>query len=79
MAIFSKSGVWDKVTEGSTIIFGDPCNTVWDRWKEASMPQNNSIRPVVSVQYRLVTEGQTDRQTDNDSIYRRSVACSVAR
>jgi len=34
VAKFSKSGAWNKVPEGSSLIFGDhnfPCNTVWDR------------------------------------------------
>ena len=35
-----------------------------DRWKEASMPQTSSIRPVVSIQYWLVIVGETDRRTD---------------
>jgi len=30
--------------------------TVWDRWKEAFMPKTSSIRPVESIQYRLVTD-----------------------
>jgi len=32
-------------------------------WKEAS----SSIRPVVAMQYRLVTVGQTDGQTDRQT------------
>ena len=36
-------------------------NTVWDRWKKASMPRNVSINfLVVMIQYRVVTDGQTD-------------------
>ena len=38
-------------------------NTVWDRWKEAPLPRTSSIRPVVSIQNRLVTEGRADRHT----------------
>jgi len=46
------SRLWNKVPEGCTLILEIPkFNTVWDRWKEAS---------VVSMQYRLVTDGQTD-------------------
>ena len=41
-----------------------PYNTVWDRYKEASVPRISSIRPVVSIQYRLVADGRTDRRTD---------------
>jgi len=33
---------------------------VWNRWKEASMPKTSSIRPVVSIQYRLVKDEHTD-------------------
>jgi len=58
VAKFSKTGVWDKVPEENTLIFAVPkfpYSTVWDRWKEASMPRTSSIRPVVSIQYRLVT------------------------
>jgi len=32
------------------------------------MPETSSIRPVVQIQYRLVTDGRTDRQTHDDSI-----------
>ena len=37
-----------------------PYNIAWNRWKEASMPKTSSIRPVVSIQYRLVTDEHTD-------------------
>ena len=61
MAKFSKSGVCDKVPQGRTVIFGDThISTVWDRWKEASITNTGSISPVVSTQYRRVTDGQTD-------------------
>ena len=61
MAKFYKPGVWDKVPQGRTLIFEDfPYDTAWDRWKKAFMPKTSSIRPVVSIQYRLVTDGQTD-------------------
>jgi len=59
----TKSGVWDKVPR-STLIFGDtqvPYNTVWDRWKEASMTKISSIRP--SFRYNTgswVTDGHDD-------------------
>ena len=52
-----KSGVWDKVPEARTLILKIPkfpYSTVWDRWKKASVPKTSSIRPVVSIQYRLV-------------------------
>jgi len=51
-----------------------PYNTVWDRWKEASVPNTSSICAVVSMQYRLVTDGRTDRLTHDDSKYRASIA-----
>ena len=61
MAKFSKSGFCDKVPQGRTVIFGDThISTVWDRWKEASITKTGSISPVVSTQYRRVTDGQTD-------------------
>jgi len=34
-------------------------NTVWDGWKEAHMPKTSSIRSTVSIEHRLVTDGQT--------------------
>ena len=63
-----KSGVVDKVTEGSICIFIEknmemptfPYNAVRDRWKKASMPKTSSTRPVISTQYRLVTDRQTN-------------------
>jgi len=45
-----------------------------DKWKKASVPKTNSIRPFVSIQYRLLADGQMDRQTHDDSIYRDSTA-----
>jgi len=36
----------------------------YDMWKEASMPKTSAIRPVVSIQHRLVTDRQTDVGTD---------------
>ena len=32
------------------------------------MPKTSSIRPVVVIQYQLLTDGQTKRQTHDDSI-----------
>jgi len=44
---------------------------------EASMPKTSSIRPVVSIQYRLVTDRWTHTQTHDDSIYHANIAsCS---
>jgi len=37
---------------------------VWARWKEACVPNTSSIRPVVSIQHRLVTDRRTDGRTD---------------
>ena len=52
-----KSRVWAKKFQ-SKVPFLEipefPYNTVWDRWKETS------IRPIVSIQYRLLTDRQTD-------------------
>jgi len=67
VAKFSKSRVRDKVPEGSTVIFGDGPTQLslqhrWKMEKKTSMPKTSSIRPVVSIQYRLVTDGQTDRR-----------------
>ena len=39
--------------------------TPWDRSKEASKPKHSSIRPVVSIKYRLVTNERTDRRTQD--------------
>ena len=45
--------------------------------KEAFMPKPSSIRPVVSIKYRLVTvgrrEGRAHERTHGDSIYRASI------
>jgi len=67
VAKFSECEVWNKVPEGSILILEIPkflFNTVWDRWKEASMPKTSSIRLVVPIQYWLVTDGRTDGRTD---------------
>jgi len=49
-----------------------------DRWKEAFVPKTSSIRPVVSIQYRLVScDRRTDRLTHDDRLdskYRASIA-----
>jgi len=44
-----------------------PYNTVYNRTKEAYMPKSSSIRPSISIEHRLVTDRQTDRQTDTGS------------
>ena len=52
-----------------------PYNTVmWERWKEAAVPNTCSIRPVVSMPYRLVADRRTDRWIHEDSKYRASIA-----
>ena len=64
---FSKSGVATKFRRevpSFLEIPQFPHNTVWDRWKEASTLKPSSIRPVVSTQYGLVTDGRTDGQAD---------------
>jgi len=48
-----------------------PYKTVWDMWKAAFVPKTSSIRPVMSIQYRLVTDGQTDKRTRDESIAQR--------
>ena len=45
-------------------------NTVWDRWKEASVPQTSFIRPIVLTQCQPVTAGRTRV----DGIHRASIA-----
>ena len=57
-------------------------NTGWDKWKGASMPRTSSVRPVVSIQYRLVTEGRTDRHMTTAYIalaWRRAVKINQVR
>ena len=47
-------------------------NTVWDRWKNASMPRNVSINYLlITIQYRVVTDGQT---ATTDTGYGASIA-----
>jgi len=60
---------------GSTLIFWRYPNffiTQCEYVKESFHIKTSSIRPVVSIQYRLVTERRTDRRTHDDSIYRAS-------
>jgi len=82
MPTFSKSGVWDKVPKGSTLIFGDTqifYNSLG--YVEGSLhTKTSSIRPAVSIQYQLVTDGRTDGRTDGHMMtaytmlaYRRTV------
>jgi len=63
VARFSKSRVWDYVSEGSNLVFEIsrfPYNTVQDKSEKARMPKASSIRAAVSVPYyRLVTDIQT--------------------
>ena len=68
VANFSKSGVQDKVAEGSALIFGD--NRISFQHSvgrvkgiEAHTPKSSSIRSAVLVEHRLVTDRRTDRQT----------------
>ena len=39
-----------------------PFNIVYDGWKEAHVPKSSSIRSTVSIEHRVVTDRQTDRQ-----------------
>ena len=41
--------------------------TQCDRWKEARLPKTSSIRSAASIEHRLVTDRQTDRQTQGHS------------
>ena len=58
----------NKAPEESTLIIENirihACNTVYDKPKEASVPKTSSIRSAVSTKHRLVTDRQTDTQTD---------------
>ena len=63
---FSKSGVWDKVSEVSTLIFEDIRISFKHSIGEVEGSydaKNHSIYSSVSTQLRLVTDRQTDRQT----------------
>ena len=44
-----------------------PSNTMQKKPRVASVPKMNSIGSVVLIQYRRVTDGQTDRRTDTVS------------
>ena len=77
MSKFSKSKVWDKFQRKVPSFFEIPIfsySTVWVGWKEGSVPKISSIRPVVLIHYRLVTDRQTDGQTHDDSTYRACIA-----
>jgi len=56
-----------------------PYTTLYDVWKKVSVLKTSSILPVVSIQYRLVTDGRTDRQTDrpDDSKCRARIASRI--
>jgi len=43
-------------------------NTLYDRSKVAPVPKTSSILLVVSIQYRIVTDGRTDGQTDRRTV-----------
>ena len=63
MAKFYKSTLWDKVPKGNTLIFGDTQIFLKHsvvQVEESFHAKTSSIRPVVSIQRRLVTDGQTD-------------------
>ena len=64
MAKFSKSRVWDKVSERSTLFLElpeFPYNTVYAMSKEAFMPKISSIHLALLIEHPVVTEtGQTD-------------------
>jgi len=73
--IFSKSGVWDKVPCGGkyTLIFGDSQISLQHSvGRKPPCQKPGSIRPVVSKQYRLVTDGRTHRRRQH--IYGASIA-----
>jgi len=53
---FSKSGVWGKVPEGSTLIFCSYLNFLKTQSKEAYMPKTSSIHSSVSIEMRLLTD-----------------------
>ena len=59
------SRVWDKVSEASTLMFADsefPKTTqCMIGGRKLSCKKTSSIHPVVSTQYRLVTDRRTDR------------------
>ena len=51
---FSKSGVWDKVPQGSTLILG------------VTLIFFTILRPVLSIGHRLVTDRRTDKAHDDN-------------
>jgi len=55
VAKFSRSRVWDAVRNGSIVTFADTALRRRSR-KKASMPKTISIRLVVSIELRLVTD-----------------------
>jgi len=60
---FSKSRVWDKVPEGSTLVLEIPefhCNTVLDKPRVACMPNMSLMHSAILTKYRVVTDRQTD-------------------
>ena len=80
-AKFSKSAVWDKLPDVSTVIFGDTEISLQRSVRQVEgslLAKISSIRPVVSIQRRLVTDGPTERRTDrrthDDSNYRAGIA-----
>jgi len=61
-ATFSKSGVWGKVPEGSTLIFEDNPNlTQCTMGGRKLMRKTGSIRSADLIQLQLVTDRQTQR------------------
>ena len=44
-----------------------PFNTMYDEPRVASTPETSSVHSAVSIQYRLVTDRQTDGQTNIES------------
>ena len=70
VAKFSKPGVYDKVPEGSDLIFGDnriSFNTVYDGWMEAHMLKTSSIRSAILVELRLVTDRHRPMASTTDA------------
>jgi len=67
-AKFSKSGVWNRVPEGSTLIFWSEPNFPLTQCRmggrKLPCPKPSSIHPAVSMELRLVTDRQTYGQTD---------------
>ena len=49
-------------------------NTVWCKWKQTFMPKPSSFHPVISMATILAYDGQVERQTHDDGIYRASIA-----